>query len=177
MPRKARIKTESPQDAPVEAKPRKLPRISVLERRLQNPFGDGSPQIRLKEPGWEVHVVNGALRPGRYHDVTRNKGWVPVEPDEIDGEAEDFGFDVKEGRVVRGERGQEVLMKMPAADYKAIQQAKDAHNKAANTGARLKAGIVSATGATHGDQAADLVNRSITIREERAPVPLDEPGT
>jgi hypothetical protein len=100
-----------------------------------------------------------------------------VEPHEIDGTAEDFGFDVREGRVVRGERGHEVLMKMPAADYRAIQMAKDAHNKAANSGARLKSAVVEQTAATHGDQAASLVNRSITIQETRAPEPLEEPGT
>lgn len=156
--------------------PRKLPRVSVLERRLQNPFGDGSPEIRLKEPGWVVHIVNGGLRPGRYHDVTRNKGWVPVDPSELDGEAEDFGFDVKDGRIVRGERGQEVLMKMPASEYSQIQMAKDRHNRLANSGARLKSAIVDQTAATHGDEAGSYVNRNITIKEERAPIPLDEPG-
>jgi hypothetical protein len=109
--------------------PTKTPRISVLERRLQNPFGDGSPAVTLKDPGWTVHVINTIIRPGRYHDVVRNKGWVPVLPEDIDGQAEDFGFDVKEGRIVRGERGSEVLMKMPTSEYSQIQMAKDRHNK------------------------------------------------
>ena len=107
----ARTSRAATADAPTTAPPN----ISVLERRLQNPFGDGSPAIRLKEPGWTLHVINANLRPGRYHDVTRNKGWVPVEATEIDGDPLDFGFDVKDGRVVRGERGQEVLVKMPTA--------------------------------------------------------------
>ena len=153
-----------------------LPSISVLERRLQNPFGDGSPAVRLKQPGWTLHVVNGALRPGRYHDVTRNKGWVPVEATEVDGDPMDFGFDVKEGRVVRGERGQEVLVKMPTRDYQEIMQAKDAHNKRLVGGRAVKSAAVERTAKEHGDEAADLIDRSITFSASRAPVPLDGEG-
>ena len=157
-----------------------LPKIrAIIERRLQNPFGDGSPKIELNDPGMTTHVVNTALRPGRFHDVTRNKGWEPVAPEDLAGNPEDYGFDVKEGRVVRGERGQEVLMKMPTDDVKAIAEAKDRKNREAASPRRLKAETVSRIGTEHGDQAAEYIDRMTTIKDTRAPVPLedDAPGT
>jgi hypothetical protein len=155
------------------AKKAALPRISVLERRLQNPFGDGSPAVRLKEQGWTLHIVNSALRPGRYHDVTRNKGWVPVEVGEIDGDPMDFGFDVKDGRIVRGERGQEVLVKMPTRDYTEIQMAKDASNRRQIGGRAVKQAAVDKAAKEFGDQAADLIDSTIEFRTSRSPVPLE----
>ena len=163
------------QSAVVEAAPKKaaLPSISVLERRLQNPFGDGSPAVRLKQPGWTLHVVNAGLRTGRYHDVTRNKGWVPVEIGEIDGDPLDFGFDVKDGRIVRGERGQEVLVKMPTRDAQAIAMSKDAHNKRQIGGKAVKQAAVDKAAKEFGDQAADLIDSTIEFTASRSPVPLE----
>ena len=157
----------------IAAKPEALPSISVLERRLQNPFGDGSPAVRLKQPGWTLHVVNSNLRSGRYHDVVRNKGWVPVEPQEVDGDPMDFGFDVKDGRVVRGERGQEVLVKMPSKDYAQIQMAKDAHNKRLIGGKAVKQAAIDKAAKEYGDEAADLINSTIEFKTSRSPVPLE----
>lgn len=164
------------QSAVVEAAPTKpaLPRISVLDRRLQNPFGDGSPPIRLKEAGWTLHVVNSALRPGRYHDVVRNKGWVPVAPEEIEGDALDFGFDTKDGRVVRGERGQEVLVKMPTADYNDIAQAKATINSRQLAAKKVKSDMAQKVAETFGDEAGEFAHDSISVKATRAPVPLDE---
>jgi hypothetical protein len=161
-------------DTAPAAKSATIPRISVLERRLQNPFGEGSPPIRLKEPGWTLHVVNGALRPGRYHDVVRNKGWVPVAPEEIEGEAIDFGFDVKDGRVVRGERGQEVLVKMPTADYALIAQAKDDANARQLASKKVKSDLAQKVAATFGDEAGAFAHDSISVNATRSPIPLDD---
>ena len=151
------------------------PIVSVLERRLLRPFGEGSSPITLKAPGFVVHVINTKVRPGRFHDVTRNKGWVPVAPEELDGAAEDYGFDCKDGRVVRGDRGEEVLVKMPAADYHAIQMAKDQWNRAQTSPAKLKSVAAEMTAAEHGDHAADYITRNVTIRDTREPVPLEDP--
>lgn len=166
MGRPRKVQTETP--AP------KLPKISVLAKRLAQPFGEGSPAIQLKEPGWEVHVINTRLRPGRYHDVTRNKGWVPVTAEDIDGNPEDFGFDVRDNRVVRGDRGEEVVMKMPSADYRQIQMAKDAINRQRQNPVNLKAAVANATAKEHGDQAADYIDSHTTITTSRSPVPLED---
>jgi len=150
-------------------------RAAVIERRKQNPFGDGSPDISLKDGSMATHIINTS-RPGRYHDVVRNKGWEPVKPEQVDGDPADFGFDVANGRVVRGERGSEVLMQMPAADFRDIQMAKDAKNRESVSPKRLRAAVVEATGAAMGDQAAEYMatKAQATIRDERAPVPLED---
>ena len=151
------------------------PRIrAIIERRLQNPFGDGSQSIELKDKSMTVHVINTAVRPGRYHDVTRNKGWEPVLPEDLVGDATDYGFDVKEGRVVRGERGTEVLMKMATADVRAIQAAKDETNRKKVSPRALKNEVISLTSAAHGDESGAYIDRMTTIKDERAPVPLED---
>lgn len=149
------------------------PAIAVLERRLQNPFGEGSQPIQLKQPGWTLHIINANLRSGRYHDVVRNKGWVPVEASEIDGDPMDFGFDVKDGRVVRGERGSEILVKMPTRDYQKIQMAKDAYNKKLIKPKVVREAAMQKAAKEFGDSAADAIDRTVTFKTARSPVPLE----
>ena len=161
--------------APVAEAPKvtHVPRVTILERRLQNPFGDGSPTVRLKEPGWALHIFDTS-RPGRFHYAKREKGWEPVRPDELDGAPEDQGFDVLDGKVVRGERGKEVLMKMPQRMYDAIALRKAEVTNAQNSPRQLKADVMERTAAQYSDQAADYLNRNVTIKDTREPVPLDE---
>jgi hypothetical protein len=161
---------------PAPPKVRHVPRVTVLERRLQNPFGDGSPTIKLKEPGWALHIFDTS-RPGRYHYAQREKGWEPVLPDDLDGSAEDLGFDVVNDRVVRGERGKEVLMKMPQVMYDKIAMRKAEVTSARNAPARLKADVIEQTAAQYSDQAADYLHRNVTIKDTREPVPIEEPPT
>lgn len=85
--------------------------------------------ITLKTPGqWEIRWVYSKLRAGRLHDMTQNKGWVFVEPHEIDGTPEEYGLNQKDNRLVRGDHGEEVLMKMPLADFQRITAAKREFN-------------------------------------------------
>ena len=54
---------------------KKLPKVSILDRRLKNPFGSGTVPITLKTPGqWEVRWVYSKLRAGHVFDMTHNKG-------------------------------------------------------------------------------------------------------
>jgi hypothetical protein len=157
-----------------------VPRVQVFERdqifqrRLENPFGDGSPTVRLKEAGWALHIFDTS-RPGRFHYARREKGWEPVAPEELDGSANDYGFDVLDGKVVRGERGKEILMKMPQRMYDLIAQRKAEVTNARNSPARLKAEVMEQTAAQYSDQAASYLDRNVTIKDTRAPVPLEEP--
>lgn len=160
----------------VTTAPTEPPPIAVLDRRIQNPFGEGSQPVTLKQPGWTLHVINANLRPGRYHDVVRNKGWVPVVPEEIDGDPLDFGFDIKDGRVVRGERGSEILVKMPTRDYQQIQMAKDAYNKKLIKPKVVREAAMQRAAKEYGDQAADVIDRTVTFKTARSPVPLDGEG-
>lgn len=126
-----------------------LPKVSVLERRLQHPFGAPSNSIKLREGDWHLRWMAESVRSGRIYQAEQ-LGWEFVQPDELRGQAQDVGGLIVDGRVVRGDASnREVLMKMPADMFSAIQRAKaqknltdlgsakknkeDAANKAAST--------------------------------------------
>ena len=147
---------------------KKLPSVSILDRRLANPFGAPSVAITLKTPGpWAVRIVHADVRAGRLHDMTANKGWVFITPEEIDGSPADLGFRVIDNRVVRGEHGQEVLMKMPQADYDAIQAAKGNANLKALGSKQTVDRAAQATATEFGSEAGDTVFSNITVQDSR----------
>jgi len=139
--------------------PRKaaLPKVSVIDRRLVNPFGSGTVPITLKTPGdWEIRWIYSKLRAGRLHDVTHNKGWVFVEPDELDGSPDEYGLTAKDNRLVRGDHGEEVLMKMPRADFLKIQHAKADYNLRELGKQRMAESVGQAAAKAYGDEAGDM---------------------
>lgn len=114
---------KTPDDTPV-----RKPRVSVLERRLQNPFGEPSAPVHLKDDSLMCRWFNSTIRPDQFWRA-KELGWEGVTPDMIVDLAQ-IGFHTKsaEGYVARGERAQEVLMYMPKDDYRKIQAAKTARN-------------------------------------------------
>jgi hypothetical protein len=135
-----------------------LPKVSILDRRLKNPFGSGTVPITLKTEGqWEVRWVYAKLRPGHLYDMTNRKGWVFVEPAELDGNADEYGLTVKDNRLVRGDHGEEVLMKMPSADFAKIVKAKTDYNLQQLGKKQMRDAVAQATAKEHGDQAGDTV--------------------
>ena len=96
-------------------------------------------------------------------------------PEDLDGAPEDLGFDILDGKVVRGERGKEVLMKMPQRMYDAIALRKAEVTNARNSPRQLKSDVMERTAAQYSDQAASYLDRNVTITDTREPVPLDEP--
>ena len=176
---KAETTTAGTGDGPVprltkkQARPR-LP-IEVLERRLQNPFGDGSVPIIFKDDGWRAYIADGN-RTGRVHDLVHRQGYAYVTPEDLAGKPEDYGFDTQEGRVVRGERGREVLLKIPADDFQMIALAKDARNRGKASPGAIKAFIAEQAGAQFGDEAGAFLSRNVELTEHRAPEPLEELG-
>ena len=104
------------------------PRVSVLERRLQNPFGEPSAPVRLKEAGLFARWFNSAIRPDAFWRA-KELGWEGVTPDMV-VDLNQIGFHTvsADGFVARGERAQEVLMYMPESDYRKIQAAKTEKN-------------------------------------------------
>ena len=134
-----------------------LPKVSILDRRLLNPFGSPSVGIVLKHGSWEVRWVNARLRAGRLHDMTRNKGWVFVEPDELMGSIEEHGLTVKDNRLVRGDHGEEVLMKMPAEMFAQIAKAKNDFNLGQLGKKKMQDAAAQAAAMEHGSEAGDGV--------------------
>ena len=113
--------------------------ISIIERRLQSGsiFGTSSKPIPLKEPkAWTLRIVNSDVNNQHLYDMMAEKGWVYATVDDLAVKPDEVGFRELDGRIVRGTKGSEVLMKMPAADYKAVAKEKDRVNRAQTLGKR-----------------------------------------
>lgn len=156
--------------------PKKTPSISVIERRLQGPnvFRTSSAPIPLKDPkAWTLRWENSKISPDHMWNVIHNLGWTYAEADDLDCPVDEIGASERDGRIVRGERGDEVLMKMPLKDYKRVEKAKTAENIKQTFGTtQIKAAIVAGVAAEHGDQAAEFVSRNvnaITVTDVRGP--------
>lgn len=150
-------------------KTKKIPTATVLDRRLLHPFGSPSVSITLKEGGpWELRIVDAMQRPGRLHDIRHNKGWEFVTAEELDGSPDEYGLRVVDGRLVRGENGREVLMKMPKATYDAIQQRKTEINSKGVTGQALRESAAQETAVKFGSEAGDRIySQPLTVTNDR----------
>lgn len=155
---------------------KKAPKVSVLERRLENPFGSPSIEIQLRDgQKWALRVINANVRSGRFYDVIHNKGWEVVTPEELPGKPEELGFREMDGRVVRGERGEEILVKMPQGMFDKIQQAKAAQNlKGMGKKQMLESAASMAAAQGLGDEAATTIyNSNMQINDSRVSVDLE----
>ena len=152
--------------------PSKKPRVSVLERRLQNPFGEPSAPITFKEPGRVARWFNGAIITDKIWRA-KYKGWTPVRPDDLADLDQIGGYGVSAaGEIVRGERGQEVLMWMPAEDYEQIQLAKTRVNfELMRDFDKQKQEMLAGAAAKFGSEAADYLNARVgpvgSVRDTR----------
>ncbi len=152
---------------------KKLPKVSVIDRRLAHPFGAPSVPITMKDGHeWALHIANDKVRSGRVHQMTQ-LGWTFVDPQEIDGQPGDFGLRILDGRLVRGEHGEEVLMKMPQADFDAIADRKASLNLKALGSNATKAAVAQATSQEYGDQAGETVFKNIDVNDGRERVELE----
>lgn len=137
-----------------------IPKIDVLERRLAHPFGAPSVPITLKDGGaWAIRWVSDGVRTGRVHQI-QGMGWDFVTPEELDGRPADFGCRALDGRLVRGEHGEDVLVKMPQEMFNKIQWAKAAKNLENLGGTKGKTQAAEAVAKEFGSEAADTVYRS-----------------
>lgn len=141
---------------PVKVKPR----ISVLERRLQNPFGEPSSPVHLKDGSLIARWFNAAIISDKIWRA-KQKGWTPIRPEDVVDLDQIGGYTKSpDGFISRGDRGQEILMSMPREDFDQIQMAKTRHNNRnmGNPNAQ-KREIVEAAGKQLGDEAADFLSQ------------------
>lgn len=155
--------------------------VTVVERRLKSGriFGIGSQPIPLVEPElWELRIVNGSISDAHIWEMQASKGWVYADESDLAVKPHEVGFQVLDGRLVRGAHGQEVLMKMRRTDYDQVQRAKDAENRKQTFGsAATKAAIVNAASQTGSDQAAAYLQdhlQTLDIRDARERRNLEE---
>lgn len=139
--------------APAKTKPR----IEVYERAIQNPFGEPSEAIQLKDKSRICHWFNADISNDHVWRKKR-RGWEPVRPDDIVDIEQIGGHQVDvAGGIVRGERGKEVLMSMPRDVYQQIQMAKTKLNlRNVGNPSGMKNEVVEAAGHQLGDQMASM---------------------
>lgn len=144
-------------------KPETPVRVSVLDRRLNDPFGEPSIPVQFKDVSLIARWFNGAISTDKIWRAQHVKGWATVTPAMLVDIDQIGGFDLSPaGYITRGERGHEVLMCMPRAAYDQIQMAKTRKNLA-NMGdsGRTKAEVVNAAGEKYGDEAASYLNQHV----------------
>lgn len=156
------------------------PTISVMERRLQRGvFNGASSGIPLKKPKeWVTRIVDAKQTNDRPW-VMQEKGWVYLELADLAVSPESIGYRATpEGRIVRGEQGRDVVMKMPMADWNRLNKAKSDANIRDTFGKKqIKSAIVNGVAGSHGSQAADFVNSAVNtldVRDSRERVSLDD---
>lgn len=154
----------------------KTPTISVIERRLQGPsvFRTSSQPIPLREgKKWTVRWVNTKVSTDHLYDFKNNKGWDYATPDDLDCPVDEAGGFVRDGRIVRGDRGEEVLMKMLSKDLaRVVKKKTEEANKQTFGKKEVKAAIVAGAAAEHGDRAAEYMEKhvhGVTVNDGRGP--------
>ena len=124
--------------------------LDIWERRMKNPQVQSSPMIRISTPGMKLRWINLASR-GRYQRARYEQGWVPVEKGELVDEREIYGVSyTTENYVCRGEKQQEMLMKIPMAVFRKIQERQAELNKKSYQ--NLKSNMASAGSQHFGDK-------------------------
>jgi hypothetical protein len=144
---------------------KKKPRVSVLERRLQNPFGEPSSPIDLHDGSLECRVFNKGVGAQQLYKA-RQKGWEYVEPAQIVDLDQAGGFRVSTDgqRLVRGEREEEVLMYMPKADRLLIEQAKAKKNVRDMQMGKQREAVANAAAQAISQQAGDFIGDPNKVR-------------
>jgi len=131
-------KTAPEADAPTAAQ---FPTLSIIERRIQSGSRNLTRPMQVALIGQPepmvTRTVNTAID-SRWHQVTTELGWVPVMPSEVAGGLQG-DMKVADGRVVMGEHGREVLVKMPRRLFEAIQRSRaQKEHRAMTSKARFK---------------------------------------
>jgi hypothetical protein len=124
----------NPDEPTAEAAPKKkYPKVDVLTRRLADPLGSATAVIRLKTPvptdvagdTWHTRWIDSSQQ-GRVFDILENKGWDQVHTSEMVDKRDVAGLAESPdgGYVTRGDKGRELLVKMPESWWRKIHEAK-----------------------------------------------------
>lgn len=158
-----------------------FPALDVVERRLLNPELPTSLPIRLvDEPPehedptgvkrrWYLRWVNTAI-PQRFHTLTRQRGYVPVMWEELQDKEQIADRFEGAREVRRGERGQEVLCKIPLPYYLLIKaREREALLARSRSRTAVQDDLSTAAAARFGAEAADTVRGFVGDVRELAP--------
>ena len=116
-----------------EPKKKRFPKVDVLTRRLADPLGSATAIIRLKTPvptdvegdTWHTRWIDSSQQ-GRVFDILEHKGWEQVRVSELTDKRDVAGLAESPdgGYVTRGDKGRELLVKMPTSWWNRIHNAK-----------------------------------------------------
>jgi hypothetical protein len=164
--------------------------IKVIERRMDHPDLPGSVAIRLKdEPPhtddpqnerrkWYVRWIDTG-QDGRYATITSEQGYVPVRIAELQHADHVTGLvDNGDGVVRRGDKGRELLVKMPLKLYRYIKAEQQGRRERRERNARLvKQDLADSAGRSLGDEAGQTIHDEFTVDIRRRKTTLgDEMG-
>lgn len=175
-PRKTPAATYDAPRASVLEKYQDFPGIKVLERRFEHPDLPGTLPIRLKdEPDhvsdadgaqrkWYVRWINGGID-GRFAQATDALGYVPVRLEELQNPQAIAGLhSATDGLVRRGDRGVEVLVKMPLELYNEIKRRQqERRERRANNAKLVKQDLTESAGRDLGDEAGDSIHSGLQV--------------
>ena len=138
-------------------------RRDIIERRLKNPNASEAMEIPSRPAGrWKFRVVNSKISNDHVWRMNRKNGWEFASPEDIDAPYADFGLELSAGRLVMGERGAEILMKMDSQEWHDVQQAKsDANRRQALSVKDIPQRAAESFGGSEGSEAADVLHRSL----------------
>jgi hypothetical protein len=149
-------------------------RISVINRRVLNPFSNPSRHVPLtgEKSHWVVRTfASDPEHPDRHYDAVHRLGWQPLVRSDLAVTPESIGYTVAtDGRIVRGAHGAEVLMAMPAKDYARVQQAKSDSNLRKLGAAYTRSEVAQAVATTEGSEAGETINKHFEQREIVEPI-------
>lgn len=173
-----------------------FPGIEAITRRIDNPEHEpGSVDVRLVgEPDyvtdphgrkriWKTRWINGGQE-GRFSMVTDVKGYVPVRlselrnPDQITGR-HTIAEDGPDPIVRRGDKGIEVLVKMPLELYSFVKaKQEEARKRRARNAKAVKEDLANAAGAQLGSEAGDMIHDefSLSVKQQRRTSLAEELG-
>jgi hypothetical protein len=170
-----------------------FPSIDVISRRFNNPNDPGSLPIflkdeaatcctntdhqqKLRDGAVECHLCHRPARKWyvRYFNLSqegrnaqmRSKGYVPVRIDELldADDINDLHTEKKDGFVRRGDRGQELLGKMPLPLWNEVKR-RQRLLRTSISAAKVKADLAEAGGAELGDEAGQTIHDAIRVEQ------------
>jgi len=148
--------------------------LTVFERRLANPLGKRSRGIPLADrlQHWTVRVfTQDPEHQDRHYEAVHELGYRPCTPDDFDVDVRALGLTVSpEGFVVRGAKGQDMIMRIPTKQYTAIQRAKANANLASVGKQKLREELADVAAKAHGDAAGETIHKTYEQTEIVAPV-------
>lgn len=161
-------------------------KVNIWERRMINPGSESAAPIVLKEEGWTLRYVNTSVE-GRFHRAVYVQGWTPVTKDELRDSPELLGLaESTDNLVRRGERGVEVLMKIPTVVFERItrEKARRELESIKKTREQLANAMASRFGSNAGDWAFGQgvddgisgLRGKVVDSKERMVVDLDQDG-